>query len=121
MSSVTAGGLLLSIKQKKFTPEGELPTARSIPDTDALGIRGCTTAGSAGPPSFLRIDAAMLPSRLFFLSFPIVTVSERICLHNSLMTRMPTAFISKVQKHISVVDYYTMTLLFKPSYQMSLN
>ena len=58
-------------------------------EAGVLGIPSnpaCSWAAAA----FLRLAA--LPSPLSRRSLPIVTVSDRICLHSSRITRMPTAF-----------------------------
>jgi hypothetical protein len=92
----------LLVTNTKLTPAGDPPTTASaavvvvVAAAGAVGAAAGTEGGtldSDGVPIFLRFGALPSPPfSLCFLSFPINTVSERICLHSSRITRMPTAY-----------------------------
>jgi hypothetical protein len=92
----------LLVTKTKLTPAGDPPTTASaavVVVVAAAGAAGAAAGAEAGTldsdgvPIFLRFGALPSPPfSLCFLSFPINTVSERICLHSSRITRMPTAY-----------------------------
>jgi hypothetical protein len=73
----------------RLTPVGDPPTLASAAVATVAG-----TLGSDGVPILLRFGALTSPPppplSPSFLSFPINTVSDRIFLHSSRITRMPT-------------------------------
>jgi hypothetical protein len=85
------------VTKTKLTPAGDPPTIASAAAAVAT-VAG--TLGSDGVPILLRFGALPSPPppplSPSFLSFPINTVSDRIFLHSSRITRMPTAFPTRV-------------------------